>query len=95
MTDLLQKCGVKLLGQEQVLHLEQPSLGAEDFAEFLKDVPGSMLRLGVAGEAGCAPLHHGQFSLDERSLEVGIKVLTMTLLKWSEIALLDSMRKES
>jgi len=33
------------LGQENVIELQKPSLGAEDFAEFLKDIPGAMLGL--------------------------------------------------
>ena len=40
---------MSLIGKENVVHLSHPSLGAEDFAEFLKDVPGTMFRLGVAG----------------------------------------------
>ena len=62
-------------------------MGAEDFAELLRDVPGTMLRLGVAGPDGCAPLHHGRFALDERALGVGIQVLTATLLEWMEAQL--------
>ena len=74
----------KLIGREQVLRLDQPSLGAEDFAELLQDVPGTMFRLGVAGMKGCAPLHNGLFCPDESSLVVGIQVLTKTLLAWIE-----------
>ena len=70
------------LGRERVIPVEKPSLGAEDFAELLRDVPGMMLRLGVAGPDGCAPLHNGAFALDERSLGVGIEVLAATLMQW-------------
>jgi metal-dependent amidase/aminoacylase/carboxypeptidase family protein len=62
--------------------VEQPSLGAEDFAELLRDVPGMMMRLGVAGPEGCAALHNGAFALDETALAVGIEVLTATLEAW-------------
>jgi len=82
LTDLVEQSGTSLLGKENVIHLEQPSLGAEDFAELLKDVPGTMFRLGVANRNGCAPLHNGKFCPDERSLEIGIEVLTQTLLLW-------------
>ena len=82
LTRLLESCAVSLLGEENVVRLDQPSLGAEDFAELLRDVPGTMFRLGVAGANGCAPLHNGQFSLDERSLVVGIEVITETLFRW-------------
>ena len=50
-----------------------PSLGAEDFAELLRDVPGMMVRLGVAGPEGCAA---AELSLEEDALGVGIAVLT-------------------
>ncbi len=82
LTSLLEKCAISLLGPSNVLRLDQPSLGAEDFAEFLKDVPGTMFRLGVKGLEGCAPLHSGYFCPDESSLEIGIEVISRTLLAW-------------
>ena len=66
--------------EKNIVYLENPSLGAEDFAFFLQDVPGTMFRLGVAGDQGCAPLHSGSFALDERSLELGIKILSHTIV---------------
>ena len=76
LTGLLQECSESLLGKEKVTQLNMPSLGAEDFAEFLEDIPGSMFRLGVAPlEGKCAPLHNGFFSPDEKCLEVGISVI--------------------
>ena len=82
LTDLIEESSISLLGNDNVVRLENPSLGAEDFAEFLKEVPGTMFRLGVANDDGCAPLHNGKFCPDERSLEIGIQVLTETILLW-------------
>ena len=82
LTGLIESCAIERLGRERVIPVEKPSLGAEDFAELLRDVPGMMLRLGVAGPDGCAPLHNGAFALDERSLAVGIEVLAATLMQW-------------
>ena len=82
LTSLLETAAVGCLGRERVLPVELPSLGAEDFAELLRDVPGTMMRLGVAGPQGCAPLHNGAFDPDERALGVGVQVLTATLLAW-------------
>ena len=82
LTSLLETAAVGCLGRERVLPVELPSLGAEDFAELLRDVPGTMMRLGVAGPQGCAPLHNGTFDPDERALGVGVQVLTATLLAW-------------
>ena len=80
LTNLLSACAKDFIDEKNIIYLENPSLGAEDFAFLLQDVPGAMFRLGVAGEKGCAPLHSGYFSLDERSLELGIKILSQTIL---------------
>ena len=82
LTNLLERCAIDRLGRDRVVPVEQPSMGAEDFAELLRDVPGMMMRLGVAGPDGCAPLHNGAFAIDETALSVGIEVLTATLLAW-------------
>jgi len=80
LTDLLSNCAKHFMDKENIIYLENPSLGAEDFAFFLQDVPGTMFRLGVAGDEGCAPLHSGYFSLDERCLALGIKILSQTIV---------------
>ena len=82
LTALIEEAGTFVLGKKNVLNLELPSLGAEDFAELLKDVPGTMFRLGVAGDDGCAPLHNGQFCPDERCIQIGIEILAKTILDW-------------
>ncbi len=84
LTVLVAEAATELLGGSQVQWLEQPSLGAEDFAELLEGTRGTMFRLGVAGPQGCAPLHSNAFSPDEGCLEVGVKVLTLSLLRWMD-----------
>lgn len=86
LTELVAAAAEHLLGRQRVLRLEQPSLGAEDFAELLQAAPGSMFRLGVAGPEGCTPLHSNTFAPDEDCLPVGVKVLTLSLLRWGEQA---------
>ncbi len=84
LTNLLSCCAKNFIDEKKIIYLENPSLGAEDFAFFLQDVPGTMFRLGVNGGKGCAPLHSGYFSLDERSLELGIKILSQTMVTYSQ-----------
>ena len=84
LTQLVADAAVALLGRSRVQWLEQPSLGAEDFAQLLEGTRGTMFRLGVAGPGGCTPLHSNSFDPDEGCLEVGIKVLTLSLLRWME-----------
>ena len=84
LTNLLSTCAKNFMDEKNIVYLDNPSLGAEDFAFFLQDVPGTMFRLGVAGDKGCAPLHSGYFSLDERSLELGINILSQALVMASK-----------
>ena len=84
LTELVADVATELLGRSQVRWLEQPSLGAEDFAELQRQTPGTMFRLGVAGPQGCPPLHNSGFNPDEGCLAVGIEVLTASLLRWIE-----------
>jgi amidohydrolase len=84
LTRLVADCATELLGRERVEWLEQPSLGAEDFAHLLTETRGTMFRLGVAGPQGCTPLHSNTFAPDEACLPVGVRVLTLSLLRWLE-----------
>ncbi|WP_398322502.1 amidohydrolase [Vulcanococcus sp.] len=82
LTQLVAEAATELLGRSQVHWLEQPSLGAEDFAELQRDTPATMFRLGVAGPQGCTPLHSNSFAPDEACLAVGVEVLSASLLRW-------------
>jgi len=78
---VIRDSGIQVLGQENVIELQKPSLGAEDFAEFLNEIPGAMFRLGVSSSNGCAPLHSSKFDPDEKAIAVGIKVITESIVK--------------
>ena len=80
LTQLVADVATGLLGRDRVRWLEQPSLGAEDFAELLDGTRGTMFRLGVAGPDGCTPLHSNGFAPDESAIGVGIRVLSASLL---------------
>ncbi|MAN49203.1 MAG: hydrolase [Flavobacteriales bacterium] len=78
---ILRDSAIEILGPQNVIELQKPSLGAEDFAEFLNEVPGAMFRLGVSSNNGCAPLHSSRFDPDEKAIAVGIKVITESIVK--------------
>jgi len=78
---ILRDSAIEILGKKNVIELQKPSLGAEDFAEFLNKVPGAMFRLGVSGKKICAPLHSSKFDPDERAISVGIKVIIESIVK--------------
>lgn len=56
----------------------EPSMGGEDFANYLSHVPGALLRLGSSGLG--RDLHSPGFVLDEASIGVGIKAGVAAIL---------------
>ena len=78
ITMKLKEAGERYLGKDNVLELPVPSMGGEDFAYYLKRIPGTFYRLGVGPNM---PLHNARFAPDEEVLKVGIGVFgTVALL---------------
>jgi amidohydrolase len=72
-----------LVGAQNVLAQGRPSMGAEDFADYLNIVPGCMIRLGVRPRGkGITPLHTSTFDIDEDALLIGARLLTKVLRHW-------------
>ena len=72
-----------LLGPDKVATNDRPSMGAEDFADYLAFVPGCMVTLGVKSSGRkVTPLHTSTFDIDERALLIGARLLTRVLLEW-------------
>ncbi len=70
-------------GEDRVVVQGRPSMGAEDFADYLTSVPGCMIRLGVRRRGKkITPLHTSTFDMDENSLLIGARLLARVLLRW-------------
>lgn len=63
------------LGRRNVLEVDHPLMGAEDFSRYLERVPGTFLRLGVGIPNRPASLHSSTFAPDDRALVVGAATL--------------------
>ena len=75
--------GGQLLGPENILRNELPSMGAEDFADYLPVVPGCMIGLGAKGaDRKITPLHTATFDIDETALLIGARLFAAILLDW-------------
>ena len=72
---------IKLLGKDKTLEWK-PQMIAEDFAFLARKAPGFYFFLGVKSpaQATAAPLHSPNFNPDERSIPLGIKILSHLLL---------------
>ncbi|MEO7746199.1 MAG: amidohydrolase [Actinomycetota bacterium] len=79
-TALLAAAAQTVVGPDHVGSTSQ-SLGGEDFAWYLADVPGAMARLGTATPGGPRyDLHRGDLRIDERAVALGAGVLAATAL---------------
>lgn len=88
ITTLIERVAREVLGgngENSVAQLSRPSMGSEDFAAYLERVPGSMFRLGCAGDRSPWPgLHTPTFDVDEKCLPVGAKILARTIVELSK-----------
>jgi len=65
-----------------LIEISEPSMGGEDFAEFLQHVPGCLMRLGTgSGPATRYPLHHSCFDIDEQAMKSGIIAMASLCLR--------------
>ncbi|HSF86324.1 MAG TPA: amidohydrolase [Acidimicrobiia bacterium] len=74
-----ERAGNAVLGELHVTGTHQ-SLGSEDFAWYLENVPGALIRLGSALPDRRTDLHSATFDVDEACIEYGIRVGTAALL---------------
>ena len=83
LVDELLPAAVEALGQDRVQPVE-PVMGAEDFAFYAREIPGFYFWLGVRppDQIAITPLHTPEFTADERSLAVGVQVMTRMVLKY-------------
>ena len=66
----------KTIGEENVVRMSSPSMGADDFAFFSDAVPGCFLNIGTLGERkDDQVLHSAVYAPDEGCMEVGILLM--------------------
>lgn len=73
MVDVCLKAAKKVFNK--VVMMDKPSMGGEDFAEYLKYIPGAFVYIGVRNKKCSFPWHHPSFDIDEEALLLGSKFL--------------------
>lgn len=69
-------------GDEMIRDIPLPSLGGEDFAFYLEELPGAMVRIGSAGGPESRyPLHHDRFDIDEAAMPGAARLMTEVLIR--------------
>lgn len=76
VTEVVDRVASDVVGKVNILH-ENPSMGGEDFAYYLHEVPGSFYFLGVGNEEKgiTSPQHSPTYDLDESALPNGVTIL--------------------
>jgi len=70
----------KFYGENNVEILEKPSMGGEDFSEYLNLVPGNFMYIGSSGDKYTSyPWHHSNFNIDEVALPKAAKYIAYTV----------------
>ena len=77
-TDLIISAGHAVLGEENVVMMEESSMGGEDFAYYLEEIPGAYFRIG-SNDGKTRDIHTNDFNLDERCMATAIKVFSATI----------------
>lgn len=79
--DVISRAASAALGADRVVEAEI-SMGGEDFAYYLEQIPGAMVRLGVGvpGSTEWLDLHTSRFDVDESAIGYGVRVMVHTAL---------------
>ena len=78
-----QETACRYLGKENVITSRQPSLGGDDFAEYILKVPGVYGYVGTGNsekKETIAAQHDSMFDIDEDSLKVSVGMYVMYTL---------------
>ena len=79
-TEIVIQAGEKVLGKDNVLHVE-PVMASEDFSGYLDKIPGCFFLLGAGlTEEGYGYMNHSpKFEIDERILKIGTNMFVQII----------------
>jgi amidohydrolase len=83
MARLIEEVSVAAVGQENIVVAEK-TMGGEDMAFFLREVPGCYFFLGSSNkEKGLNQPHHSpQFNFDEDAMPIGVEIFVRAAMKY-------------
>lgn len=87
VTSAYEASAIQVLGGQNLVLIDKPSMGGEDFAVYLDHVRGAQFRLGCAGLEGDWPmLHSPVFDVDEKAIPIGARIISRAALLLSLMA---------
>jgi amidohydrolase len=84
ITAAIEAVAKEVLGEDKVKQIQRPSMGGEDFAFFLEEVPGTFIFLpGCNRDKGQVyPHHNSKFDIDEDVLWIGPAIFSAMAFEW-------------
>ena len=79
--DLLISSGKEILGDKNVKIMDESSMGGEDFAYYLEEIPGAYFRIGCS-DGKTHDIHTNDFNLDEYCMSTAIKVFVTAIQQY-------------
>ena len=76
LTRLVEDIGMEVVGKENVITKDVSVMLGDDFAEFVKDIPGVYFFIGVANKEKGTDYehHHPKFDIDEDALNIALEI---------------------
>lgn len=73
-----------IVGEKRVREIGEPTMGGEDMAYFLNEVPGTFFFLPTSNpkKGQAFPHHHPKFDIDEDLLWLGTALFAATAMQW-------------
>jgi amidohydrolase len=79
---VIRDTAIDILGEENIVYKEFPSMGGEDFSYFTEKIPSAFYHLGCGNEEKGInePLHNKKFMVDEDCIKTGLMMQVKTVL---------------
>ncbi len=86
IVDLVKEAAIDSIGKNNIIIMEQPYLGTEDFSYFAAAKKSCFFSLGIRNEEKgyIYPIHSNKFAADEDSIPLGMKIFLNSILKFFE-----------
>ncbi|MCH4887491.1 amidohydrolase [Acidaminobacter sp. JC074] len=81
VTDIVKSSAIEVVGEENIVYKEFPSMGGEDFSYFSDQVPSAFFHLGCGHDGENFPLHSKHFVVNEACMKIGVQVEVNAVLK--------------
>ncbi len=84
MTALIRGVAAETFGEDKVLDVEQPTMGAEDFSFYLREAPGAYVWLGVNPNSATPypALHNPRYDFTDGAIPIGMELMAKTALRF-------------